>query len=459
MNNVIHTICALLLIQIMVSGQGKFTLPLAIEFAVEHSNDMKREILNIQDAEQTVQEFKSVGLPKLDFGANYAYYFIRPSQPTEDFLTPAVFGILNEFVLDDAIDPGEPQTFNLTFARRNNLSGFLDFRALVFDGVFFEGLKAAKASVDLQKERSKLASRDIAIEVTRAYLGTLVARANQAIIDSNLITVEALLYGTKETYKAGFAEKLDVDRLQLSYDNLITEKENLSNLIELSKNLLKFHMNYPLDDDIILLDDLESLLQLISVKSEVDITSLDFNNRPEVAVLEKAMELDQYDINRLGLRLPVIKANANIQETLSRDKFFSKTEPGFIPGGYVGLSLEYAILDGKSRKSQQQRARIRQEKKRLDLEDFKRGMQLEVLNTQTQLGRARKTLSDRKKALELSEEIYRKTNIKFSEGVGSSLEVSQAEISLYEAQSDYISAMYAVVDANTEFDIAIGNIK
>lgn len=460
MKHILSFILFFSLLQV-ISGQYRFTLPLAIEYAVENSNAMKQERLNVLDAEQRVAEFKSFGLPKLDAGINYSYYFLRPSQPTEDFLTPAVFGILNQFVFDEPIDPGEPETFNFAFVRKNNLTGFLDFRTLLFDGVFFEGLKAAKASVDLERERSKLTKRDIAIQVTQAYLGVLIAAENQTIINKNKATIEKLLFETRETYKAGFAESLDVARLELTLENLKAEEENLAQMIQLSKDVLKFQMNYPLEEDIILLDELEVMLDAIQVSPNLYLTeeTLAYDNRPEIQVLEKAIELDEYDIKRLGLRWPVLKGNINIQESLQRDKLFNGNEAGFIAGGYVGLSLNYAILDGKERSSMQQRSKIRKEKKFFELQDFKRGMYLQANNAQNSLISRKKSLDSRIKILELVEEIYRKTNVKFKEGVGSSVEVSQAESALYDAQANYIRAMYDVILAKTDLDIALGNIK
>lgn len=445
----------------MLQGQYRFTLPLAVEFATEHSNQMALEKLNILDAQERVEEFKAFGLPQLDVGVNYAYYFLRPSQPTEDFITPAVFEILNEFVFDSPIDPGPTETFNFSFVRRNNLNGFADFRALLFDGVFLKGLKAAKASIDVERSRSKLTEREIAVQVTQAYLAVLIAKENHKIVKSNIESVERLLFETTETYKAGFAEKLDVNRLTLTLENLKVEDENLTELTELSKNVLKFQMNFPLDTDILLLDELEVLLNQIEVAPNVYLTeeTIDYANRPEVALLEKAMELDELDVERLGLRLPVLTANINLQESLQRDKLFNGNEAGFLAGGFVGLNLSYNIFDGNEKKSQQQRSKIRKEQKFIELEEFKRGMYLQATNSQRQLMNAKRTLENRRKILDLAEKVYKASKIKFKEGVGSSLEINQAETALYQAQSDLISAMYDVILAKTDLDIALGNIK
>jgi len=441
-------------------SQASFTMNQAVAYALEHSNLMKREALNILDAEQIVKEYKSSGMPKLNIGANYNYYFFAPTQPTEDFLTPAIYNVvINNFDLNPAVPLGELETFQLPFFRKQNLRAYANFDALLFDAVFLKGLKAAQLSVDLEQERTRLSEQEIGVEVLRSYLGALIGNENLKILKKNIENVDQLLFETTEVYKAGFAESLDVARLQLSSNQLKTEEEKLERLIEISKNVLKYQMNYPIEDEIILTDNIEALLTEINLEKTIVMEDISYQNRPETAVIEKAIELDQYDIDRLGLKLPVIKANIGLEESLQRNKIFDGTEPGFIPTGFIGVNLNYAIWDGNLKKAQRQRSIIRQEKRKLELEDFKRGMYLQILNESTNLDNAKATLQNRTANLEIVTDIYDKTKIKFLEGVGSTVELSQAESALYQAQSEYINAMYDVVAAHTELNIALGNFK
>ena len=52
-------------------------------------------------------------------------------------------------------------------------------------------------------------------------------------------------------------------------------------------------------------------------------------------------------------------------------------------------------------------------------------------------------------------EIYDKTKIKFKEGIGSSIEVTQAEADLYQAQGNYINALYDLLIAKTVYNLAL----
>ena len=79
-------------------------------------------------------------------------------------------------------------------------------------------------------------------------------------------------------------------------------------------------------------------------------------------------------------------------------------------------------------------------------------------NARLQYINAKKTLKNREKALSIVEDIYEKTSIKFREGVGSSIELTQAEAQLYESQSQHINALYDLLTSKTDLDIALGNI-
>jgi len=85
-------------------------------------------------------------------------------------------------------------------------------------------------------------------------------------------------------------------------------------------------------------------------------------------------------------------------------------------------------------------------------------MDMQVSNARLQYINALETLQNREKSLEIVEDIYNKTQIKFREGIGSSIELTQAESQLYEAQANRINALYDLLISKTDLDIALGNI-
>jgi len=231
------------------NAQQSFTLDEAVAYGLENQNSLKISDIEVVNAEKDINEFRSIGMPKVSGGIDYNYYYYIPKQPVDDFIAPTVYGILAAEGLPTTTQT-PPQTFELAFVQPQQLNLGLNANMLVFDGAYLYGLKAAKLYRDLVKKQKEASIEEIKTNVTKAYLSILIAMENENTLVDNIATLEKSLTEVKAMYEAGFMESLDVDRLQLSYNNLTTQLENVQGLIELSYNLLKFQMGYPIDENI-----------------------------------------------------------------------------------------------------------------------------------------------------------------------------------------------------------------
>ena len=135
----------------MVSGfsQETFSLQEAIDYALSNHPAIKLKQLDIQTADSDIREFKSIGMPKVTGSINYQYYFKTPVQPVEDFISPAVYGVLFQ---EQVLEPralGAPDVFEFSFFQPHNLTGGIEASALLFDGSYLVGLKAARLYKEL----------------------------------------------------------------------------------------------------------------------------------------------------------------------------------------------------------------------------------------------------------------------------------------------------------------------
>ncbi len=442
-----------------LNAQQMMSLPEAIDYALEHHNLLKTSALEGQNAQWQYKEAKSIGMPQITGNINYSYFYQRPVQPTEDFLSPAVYGILFQEEVIQPRDLGDPDIFELAFIRKNDLTLSLSGEVLVFDGNFLKGLKAARMFIDLANKQIELTQQDIVHNVVRAYQAVLVAERNIEIIQNNINNVTTALNEAQITYESGFIEELDVDRLRLSLENLETEYEKLRHLIQINYNVLKFQMAYPIDQPIRLSDDLETTVEQLIIRPEEYINDIDPKKRPEHNILIDAIALDHADYERIKQGyVPSISATVGYGQSLQRDNLFDGNEAGFFSNGSIGIKARIPIYDGGFTKSKLEQKKIEIEKKNLELAEFDRGMKLQVYNAHINFENSKLSLESSKRALALNDKIYKKTNIKYKEGVGSSVEVTQAEASLYQSQAQYINALYDLLTARTELDIATGEI-
>ena len=451
----------LLLLSInFLAAQRPFSLDEAIEFAIEHSADMQMAELDIRDADAQITEFKAIGLPQISGSANYQYYMEIPVNPVQDFITPSVYQILvAENVPGVQPFQGEPEIFEFQIFQRNNLNLGVEGSWLLFDGSYLSGLKAAKLYRELTKKSLDVTEEEIRANVTKAYMNILIAEENKATLAKNLDNITKALNETRAYYNEGLVEQLDVSRIELSFENVKTEYEKLDQFIDISYNLLKFQMNFPAREDIVLTEDLQLLVDKLKVENADLEEEIDYANRAVYDQLNASLVLNEMNVQRLkNGYLPNLKARANYNQLMQRADLFNSDELGFIPQASVSLAVNIPIFDGNMKKGQVQQAKIEIDKIKLQKSEFERAMELQVRNARLQYINARKTLENREKSLELVEDIYNKTSIKFREGVGSSIELTQAESQLYEAQANHINALYDLLISKTDLEIALGNL-
>ena len=438
-------------------AQQSFTLDEAIAYGMEHSNSMKLNDLEMESAETDIKNVRSIGLPKVSGQLGYNYYFDVPLQPVEDFISPSVYAILEAEGLPTTTQ-GPPQTFEFGFVLPHQLSAGINANMLLFDGGYVYGLRAAKLYRDLIRKQRESSEEQIKSAVTKAYLAILIAEENKKTVQVNISTLEKSYTEVSAMYDAGFMESLDVDRIRLTLDNLETQVKNIDGLIELSKNLLKFQMGYPLDQDVEIADNLDKLILDFDIESTEEVT-VDPSKRSDYQLLNTTQELNQLDLKRnKAAYYPNLATFASYQQNLQRSNLFSGDETGFLPTGVIGLQLNVPIYDGGATSANIQKVKVNIEKVNVQKEEFSRGMQLQVQNAQLSMANAKRNLENRRSALEMTESIYNRTKIKFTEGVGSSVEVTQAENSLFNAQAEVISALYSVLEAKIDLDIALGNL-
>ena len=436
------TILSLLLSSLFIHAQepNQMTLDDAIKYALEHSIDMRLAQINIADANEQIIERRAIGIPQVSAGVDYQYFIQVPA---------SVVDISN-------FDPNVPEgTFEkLQFGLKNNLTASIQAQALLFDASYITGLKAAKAYRDyVQRDRDRVIY-EVKNKIVEAYLPALILEESKKTLLKNIANVDKLLVETRALYKEGFIEQLDVDRLELSLANLETEVENVDRQKELIYNVLKFQMAYPITDSIIAVDDIEKLFE--PATDEQLVAEINYARRPEIQVLELGIHLNELNVklNKSGY-LPSLAAYGSYQQSAQGDNLFDN--PVWVPSTVVGLQLNVPIFDGFEKRAKINRAKLDLEEARNQEIQLKQAISLEVTNARTSYINAQQRLASQKKNMDLAERIYNTTKIKYKEGVGSSLEITQAEQSFYDTQQNYTQARYDLLVAKRALEKALGD--
>ena len=435
-----------------------FSIEDAIKYAQEKSISVQQSKLDLDRSKQQVREYTSIGLPQASVNIEYNYNINLPTQLLPDFLTPAVVGTLEAFQLVPSgtganLPEGQPQP--VQFGTKNSLRAGFNVNQLVFDGSYFVGLKAAKGLVQMTTKQTDLSMQQIKNNVKKSYLTVLIAQENRKILFKNIENLEKLLKETKAFKESGLIEQLDVDRLDLSLSNLKSENEMVGRQVELAYNVLKFQMNFPLDQAISLSDSLNSMME---EPAEGDLSGKpNFDNRFEVQILKQSEYLNELNVKRYKMGYaPSVSAFFTHQYQIQRNNLFDKDEAGFFPISIIGASVNVPIFDGFNKDSKIKMAEIDRKKINLQLKQFELASTLELENARVAYKNAKERLNNQQKNLALAERILNTTKVKYKEGIGSSMEITTAEQELYRTQANYMNALYDVAVAIADLERILG---
>jgi len=170
------------------------------------------------------------------------------------------------------------------------------------------------------------------------------------------------------------------------------------------------------------------------------------------------MELDLK--NNRASYLPTLAAFGNLGEFSQSPKFDYFTAKNMWYGyAMFGLSLNMAIFDGFRQQHRIQESKMNLMMTQNTLDNMKLVVDMQIKSAEISLKNSLSTLDWQKKNIELANEVTRVTKVKYQQGVGSSLEVTTAETSLLEAQTNYYNAMFEALISKVDYDNANGTIK
>ncbi len=433
----------LVLVSATLYGQS-FTLKEAVDYAITHHVQVKNSQLDIANADARINEIKAMGLPQVNGSLNYTNNLI----------------IQRMFIPANTFNPSAPanEVVAAEFGVKN--SGFANFglSQLLFDGSYLLGLKASSVYKELSVKSLTQSKQQTAENVAKAYYGILVNEKRKQLFALNVGRLDTLLKETKALYAQGFVEKVDVQRLEVQSNNLKTEFENVTRLQEMAYSLLKFQMGYPMEEPIVLKDNLEQIKLNNSLIADLN-GPFEYANRIEYSILKTQESLAELDVkSQKSGYLPRLILNANYGFNTGRKVIEDLVTKPWFDNATIGFAIQVPIFDGFSKKYKTIQSENNLRKVRQSFDLVKSSIDLQRNQSMISLKNALESLKEQKENLDLANEISRVSRVKYQQGVGSNLEVLNAEASLKESQVNYFTALYNALIAKVEVEKANGTL-
>lgn len=420
----------------------QLTLEESLRYAMENNVNAKNAQLETMIANAQIVERRSAGLPQVTGSYDV----------THNLAIPAVFvpneGAFQQPDIDSDVLP-------LRLGVNYSSALVLQLNQMIFDGSYFVGLKAArtyKMLTDFDKEKSDI---DVKETIKKAYFSVLVNEQRSLLIRANLGRLDTLLKETEALFEAGFAEKIDVSRIKVQRNNLKTEMDRVKAAHDISIEVLKLQMGIPMEYGIRLS---ESLIELNSPEEINELFAFEGTRRVEMDQINTNIELVDLDIKfTTSQYIPNLDFFGTYQRNgAAQSPSLIWESDRWVTGAFIGMRLSIPIFDGllKSSQIQQKRAQLTQlENQKLFLES---NIEVEKFQARTSLENNLQAFRVQQENRELALEVFRMTKIKYDEGVGSNLEVVEADSALKEAETNYFSALYDALIAKVDLEKALG---
>lgn len=448
-NNMINKLLiALVLSSNIVFAQQKnaFSLQEAIDYAIKNSPNYLNADLDLKNATYRKNEITGLGLPQVTGSIDIKDYLELPTSllPGQFFGAPAGTYI------------------PVKFGTKYNSTAGINASQLIFSSDYIIGLSAAKEFINLSKINLTRTKAELASQVSKAYYNVVINKQRMELLDANVKRLKKIFDDTKALNEQGFVEKIDVERIELQYNNLLTEHDKVEKLIILSENFLKFQMGYKISDSITLTDSLnvETADESIIGQNKIDVTK-----RPDYQLVAAQQKLNDLDVKRLKWGyLPTLAAYGAYQYNAQRQDFtffdFDKNDPAkkWFKIALIGATLNVNIFDGLQRHNKIQQAKIASSKSINTLKNLEMAAELEASSASISYANAYSTMLLQKKNRELANHVYDVAQKKYQQGVGSNIELLNAETSLKEAEINYFNAVFDMLVAQIDYKKATGTL-
>jgi outer membrane protein len=450
----------LAVIQYNAQAQQGMSLKDCIDYAVINQNKLKASYIDEKLQLSKNNQIAASILPQVSLSGSITYFPVVPKNRSRGdlFNFDGLFAAFNQSAFNPNYVAPEKAEYNaLQFALPLNSSCTLQVTQILFNSEIFVALQARKTLEDLTKLNTQRTQEELSVNVSKAYYNCLIANKRIALLDENINLLGSFEKNVQGLFKEGFAEKIDADKLTVQRNNLETEREKIKSIIDLGVQLLKFQMGMPLEQGITLTDELN--IAELSKNSLVD-NQIDYNKRTELQLLRTVKKLNEFDLIRTKKsNLPTVVGIGTAGLGSQMKRFTELVTLPYYPSAMIGISASMGLYDGGRRKHKMDEIKLNLQKNDLDIETFKQAVDLETSAAKTTLNNNLKSLRTQESNLKLAEKVYDISQKKLKEGVGSTIEVLQAQTALKESQTNYIAALYDATISKLDLQKALGELN
>ena len=414
-----------ILLSLGTLAQENLSLRQCVQMAVERNINVEKTRIDVEKSGYKVEETRAALLPKVNVNGSFTDF----TEKSKTLLPGIIVG-----------RPGE--NLAVEMGAQFNTNASVNITQVLYNQSALTALKIARQLETMSELGVVKAGEALAAEISKLYFLTVTTAKQRTLIDENIARVKRLSDIIQLLVENGMGRETDFERIHVSLENLYTQQSNTSAVYEQQLNMIKYMLEIPLNETVILTDSAEMPLLL---QSPALLT--DFSGHIDIQMLEAQKRMNTLNESQIkaGYR-PTVALVGSFGYTGYREEFRNyfrnSPENDWFSSSYIGLSLSIPLFDGFDKRSKLKQARLDYRKTAMTLDNTLERFTVNYQNAMNNYHNHSSNVERQKKNIALAGKVYQETALKYREGLATMSELLQDELGLNNAQAAYLSALY-----------------
>ena len=415
---------------------GPLTLDQALEFALAHNVTLRKGRQDLEEAQGLAIQQRAARLPRL--AATGAYQQLdeariervqfSAAQPATPFLNDQSWNA--NLVVTQPIYAGGKYNSMARSSRLTREAALASYQALVANTL---------------------------LEVRTAYSDVLLAVEQIVVQEASKKLLERELETARRSLEAGTVPKFNVLRAEVELANALPPLIRARNQERISRNTLALLLgcDIPADSGVDIplrtADSLKAEPFEVSVGAALNAAWV---RRPEIKAAQSTSQLRHEEV--LQTRADLLPSLSGTAGYGVQNRNFIRDLDRTLDGWTVGVQANWLLFDFGQTQAKVNMARAREERARLEVEDVRRRIELEVRTAFSLFMESKEVLVSQTRVIEQAEEAVRLVTARAEAGSSTQLEVLSAQTALKLSRTQYSQALRDYTVARAKLERAMG---
>ncbi|MHB8066837.1 MAG: TolC family protein [Desulfobaccales bacterium] len=294
--------------------------------------------------------------------------------------------------------------------------------------------------------------QQVVLDARTAYFGYLAAQRARKVTEETVRQNQELVKQAQGFYTVGLKAKIDVTKAEANLYNAEADLIKAKNAVDLTKVSLMTAMGlrtFPFEG-------VEDVMEVTpQPQSLAELKAQALNRRPEILKNRYQQDFNKaaYQVARAGW-FPTVSSLAAYGWSAPNAPFGSSSFDN--KSWWVGAGVTLPLFDGLLTYHNVKTANANSRATLADAELLSQNINKDVEQRYLDLTAAWQLIRATKKALEAARENYRLAQGRYQVGVGSIIEVTDAQVQFFQADLKFVQALYDYRVAEAQLDKAIG---